>query len=106
MLGEGNCTDVDLAETEPWKNDGEGDDALKPEGSVVLASVGELLSRLTVVVDEENDLNPDQSQRGPSEETVSQIEGIVEFGTHGRVGKHKHHQEQSQDDPGNNDSGK
>lgn len=36
---------------------------------------------------------------------MSQVEGVVELGTHGRVGKHKHHQEQSQDDPGNNDSG-
>ena len=61
MLGKGNSADVDLAETEPGKDDGEGDDTLKPEGSVVLASMGELLSGLPVIVDEENDLSPDQS---------------------------------------------
>lgn len=61
MLGEGNSTDVDFAEAKPGKNDGEGDDALKPKGSVVLASVGKLLSGLAVIVDEENDLSPDQS---------------------------------------------
>ena len=58
MLGEGNSTDVDFAETEPRKDDGEGDDTLKPEGSVVLAGVGELLSRLTAIVDEEDHLSP------------------------------------------------
>ena len=59
MFGEGNSTDVDLAETDPGKDDGQRDDALEPEGSVVLASVGKLLSRLTVIVNEEDDLSPD-----------------------------------------------
>lgn len=61
MFGEGDSADVNLAETKPGKDDGEGDDTLKPEGSAVLASVGKLLSGFTVIVDEENDLSPDQS---------------------------------------------
>lgn len=60
MFGEGNSTDVDLAETEPWEDDGEGDDALEPESGVVLASVGKFLSGLKVIVDEQNDLGPYQ----------------------------------------------
>jgi len=61
MLGQGNSTDVDLAETEPWEDDGSGDDALEPESGVVLAGVGEGLAWLTTVVDKENNLGPDQS---------------------------------------------
>jgi len=49
--------------------------------------------RLLLNVDEENDLNPDQSQSGPSEETVSPLEGIVELIAHAGVGKYKNHQE-------------
>ena len=71
MLGEGNSPNVDLAETKPGEDDGEGNDALEPEGSVMLASVGKFLSWLTIIVYEENDLSPDQSQSSPSEETMS-----------------------------------
>jgi hypothetical protein len=31
MLGEGNSTHVNLSQMKPRKDDGEGDDALKPE---------------------------------------------------------------------------
>ena len=93
MLGEGNSTDVDLAETNPGENNGSGDDAVEPESCVVLAGMGEGLAWLTIVVDEENNQGPDQSQSGPSEETVSPLEGIVELGAQGGVGKRDHHQE-------------
>ena len=93
MLGQSNSTDVNLAETEPWENDGSGDDALEPESRVVLAGVGEGLAWLATIVDEENNLGPDQSQSGPSEETVSPFEGIVEPVAHIGVGKYEHHQE-------------
>lgn len=106
MLGESNSTDVNLAETEPGKDDGQGDNTLEPEGSVVFNSVGKLLPGLTAIVDEENDLSPDQSQSGPSEETVSTVEGVVELIAHGGVRKHEHHQEESQDNPRDNESGK
>ena len=91
MFGEGNSTDVNLAETEPGKDDGQGDNTLEPEGGIVLASVGKLLPGLTAIVDEEDDLGPDQSQSGPSKETMGPLEGIVELTTHGGVGEHKHH---------------
>jgi len=93
MLGEGNSADINLAETEPWENDGTCDDALEPESCVVLAGVGEGLARLATVVDKENNLSPDQSQSGPPEETVSPFEGIVEPVAHVGVGKYEHHQE-------------
>ena len=93
MLGQGNSADVDLAETEPWENDGSGDDTMEPESGVVLAGVGEGFARLATVVDEENNLSPDQCQSGPSEETVSPFEGIVELVAHVGVSKHEHHQE-------------
>ena len=93
MLGEGNSTDVDLAETGPGKDDGQGNNALEPEGSAVLASVGKLLTRLTATVDKEDDLSPDRSQSGPSEETMSPLKGIVKLIAHARVSEHKHHQE-------------
>jgi len=93
MLGQCNSTDVDLAETEPWENDGSGDDALEPESGVVLAGTGEGFAWFATVVDKENNLGPDQSQRGPSEETVSPFEGIVELVAHVGVGKYEHHQE-------------
>ena len=87
MPGKSDSADVDLAETEPRENDGSGDDALEPESGVVLAGVGEGLAWLAIVVGEENNLNPDQSQSGPPEETMSPIEGIVEFVAHGGVGE-------------------
>ena len=59
MFGEGNGTDVNLAETEPGEDNGQGDDTLEPEGSVMLASMGKLLLGLTAIVDEEDDLSPD-----------------------------------------------
>ena len=93
MLRQGNSTDVDLAETEPRENDGTGDDALEPESGVVLAGVGEGLARFATVVDKENNLGPDQSQSGPSEETMSPFEGIVELVAHVGVCKYEHHQE-------------
>jgi len=93
MLGQGNSADVDFAETEPWENDGSGDDALEPESGVVLAGVGEGLAWLATIVDKENNLGPDQSQSGPPEETVSPLEGIVESVAHVGVGKYEHHQE-------------
>ena len=93
MLGEGNSTDVDLAETEPGKDDGQGNNALEPEGSVVLASVGKLLTRLTAIFDKDDDLSPDQSQSGPLKETMSPRKGIVKLIAHARVSEHKHHQE-------------
>ena len=105
MLGEGDSADVDLAETEPWENNGSGDDALEPKSSVVLAGVGKRLPWLAIVIDEENDLCPDQSQSGPSEETMSPFEGIVELVAHGGVSEDEHHQKEAQDDPGNNNGG-
>ena len=99
MPGKSDSADVDLAETEPWENNGSGDDALEPESGVVLAGVGEGLARLASVVDKENDLGPDQSQSGPSEETVSPLEGIVELVAHVGVGEDEHHQKEAQDDP-------
>lgn len=93
MLGEGNSTDVDLAKTDPWENDGEGDDALEPESGVVFAGVRKGLAWLTIVVDKVHYQGPDQSQSCPSEETVSPLEGIVELIAQGRVGEHEHHQE-------------
>ena len=93
MLGESNSTNVDLAETDPWENDGSGDDAVEPESGVVLAGMGEGLAWFAIVVDEENNQGPDQSQSGPSEETMSPLEGIVDLIAHGGIGKHEHHQE-------------
>ena len=93
MSRKGNSTNVDLAETEPGKDDGQRDDTLQPECSAVLASVGKLLPGLAPIVDEENNLSPDQSQSGPSEEPMGPLEGIVEFGAYGGVGEHNHHQE-------------
>ena len=78
--GESNSANVDLAETEPWENDGSGNDAVEPESGVVLAGVGERLARFAAVVDEENNLSPDQCQGGPPEETVSPLKGIMELG--------------------------
>lgn len=93
MLGESNSANVDLAETDPWENDGSGDDAVEPESGVVLAGMGEGLAWFAIVVDEENNQSPDQSQSGPSEETMSPLEGIVDLIAHGGIGKHEHHQE-------------
>ena len=93
MLGESNSANVDLAETDPWENDGSGDDAVEPESGVVLAGMGEGLAWFAIVVDEENNQGPDQSQSGPSEETMSPLEGIVDLIAHGGIGKHEHHQE-------------
>ena len=61
MLGKSDSADVDLAETEPWENDGSSDDALEPESGVVLAGVRKGLPWLATIVDEENNLGPDQS---------------------------------------------
>jgi len=99
MLRKSDSADVDLAETEPWEDDGSGDDALEPESSVVFAGVREGLAWLATVIDEENDLGPDQSQSGPSEETVGPLEGIVELVTHVGVGEDEHHQKEAQDNP-------
>jgi len=93
MPGEGNSTDFDLVETKPGEDDGQGEDALKPEGDVALASMGELLSRPAAIVDEEDELSPDQSHSRPSEEAVSPLEVIVKSIAHAGVGKHKHHRE-------------
>ena len=93
MLGESNSANVDLAKTEPWENDGSGNDAVEPESGVVLAGMGEGLAWFAIVVDEENNQGPDQSQSGPSEETMSPLEGIVDLIAHGGIGKHEHHQE-------------
>jgi len=90
--GESDSADVDLTETEPRENDGSGNDALEPEGGVMLARVGKGFARLATIVDEENNLGPDQSQSGPPEETVSPLEGIVELVAHGGVGEDEHHQ--------------
>jgi len=92
-FGEGNGTDFDLAETKPGEDDGQGEDALKPEGGIALASVGKLLSGPAAIIDEEDELSPDQSHSRPSEEAVSPLEVIVEPIAHARVGKYKHHQE-------------
>lgn len=91
MPGKGDSADVDLAETEPWENDGTGDDALEPERGVVLTGVRKGFAWLATVVDKENNLGPDQGQSGPSEKTVSPLEGIVELVAHGGVGKDEHH---------------
>lgn len=93
MFGKGNGPDVDLAETEPWENNGNGDYTLEPESGVVLTSVVEGHAGVATVVDEENNLGPDQSHSGPPKETVSPLEVIVEFTTHVGVGKYNHHQE-------------
>ena len=93
MLGESNSANVDLAETDPWEDDGSGDNAVEPESGVVLAGMGEGLAWFAIVVDEENNQGPDQSQSGPSEETMSPLEGIVDLIAHGGIGKHEHHQE-------------
>jgi hypothetical protein len=60
MLREGNSTDVYFAEANPGKDDGEGDDGLEPESDAVLASLRKIFFGHTVIVDEENDLSPDQ----------------------------------------------
>ena len=61
MLGESDSADVNLAEAYPWENDGSGDNAVEPESGIVLAGVGKGFTWLATVVDEENDLGPDQS---------------------------------------------
>ena len=106
MPGESDSADVDLAETDPRENDGSSDDAMDPESGAVLTGVGEGLAWLAVVVDEENNLGPDQSQSGPPEETVSPLKGIMELSTYAGVGEDEHHQKEAQDDPGDNDGGK
>jgi hypothetical protein len=103
--GESDSAYVDLAETKPRENDGSGDDALEPKSSVVFASMGQGLAWLSVVVDKENDLGPDQCQSSPSEETVGPLKRVVEFDTYIRVSKNEHHREEAQDDPGDDDGG-
>lgn len=62
--------------------------------SVVLTSMrGGCL--FAAAIDEENSLDPDQSQDGTSEETVS----IVELIAHSGVGEDEHHQKETQVDP-------
>ena len=75
------------------ENNGTSYDALEPEGSVVLAGMGEGFAWLAAVVDKENNLGPDQSQSGPSEEMVGPFKRIVEPVAHVGVGKYEHHQE-------------
>jgi len=70
-------------------------EAVMMYGNVVLTSVREGLACLAVVIDEENNLDPDQSQSGASEETVS----IVELIAHSGVGEDEHHQKETQVDP-------
>ena len=106
MFGESDGADVDLAETEPWKDDRSGDDAVEPESGVVLAGVGEGLTRLATVVDEENNQGPNQCQSSPSEETVGPFEGIVELVAHAGVGKCEHYQKEAQNYPGDDNGGK
>ena len=53
----------------------------------MFAGVGQGFTRLAIVVDEENNLSPDQSQSGPPKETVSPLKGVVELGTHSRIGE-------------------
>ena len=65
----------------------------------MLAGVGEGLAWLATVVDKEDDLGPDQSQSGPTKETVSPLERIVELAAHSGVGEDEHHQQETQDDP-------
>lgn len=72
----------------------------------MFASVGQRLVRLPVVVDEENDLGPYQSQDSPSEETVTPLEGVVELCADAGVGEGYHHQKEAKDNPRDNDGGK
>lgn len=97
--GKSDGADVDLLEMEPWKNNGSGYDALQPKSSVVFVSMLQVFAWLSVVVDKENNLDPDQSQSGPSEEAVSPLEGVVVQAAHTRVGEGNHHQKEAQDDP-------
>ena len=60
--------------------------AYKREGGVRL---------FAAVIDEENGLDPDQSQDGTSEETIF----IVELIAHSGVGEDEHHQKETQVDP-------
>ena len=105
MPGESDSADVDLSEANPWENNGSGDNALEPKSSVVFASMGQGFARLSVVVDEENDLGPNQSQSSPSEETVGPLKVVVELDTDIGIGKDYHHQKYAQDDPGNDNGG-
>lgn len=93
--GESDGADVDLAETDPRENNGKGDDALKPESCVMFASAGQGLACLSVVVDKEHDLSPNQSQSCPPEETVSPLKGVVKLDTDARVGEDDHHQKEA-----------
>ena len=93
MPRERDCADVNLAETDPWKNDGSGNEDVKPEGGIVFACMGQGFTRLAVVVNKEDNLGPDQSQGGPSEETVGPLKTIVKLHTYVGVGKDNHHQQ-------------
>lgn len=53
--------------------------------------MGQGFARLSVIVDKENNLGPDQSQSGPPEETMSPFKRVVEFDTHIGVGEDEHH---------------
>jgi len=99
VLGEGDRTDIDLAETKPGQDDGRRDDAQEPEAGIIHASVAECLSWLTGIVAVKDDLGPDQSHNGPSKEAVGPLEAIVKLVACGGIGEHEHHQEQSQDYP-------
>lgn len=75
--GESDSADVDLSETKPRENNGSGDNTLEPKSSVVFASTRQGLAWLSVVIDEENNLGPNQSQSSPSEETVGPLKVVV-----------------------------
>ena len=106
VFRESYSADVDLAEAEPRENNGSDDDAVEPESGVVLAGVGEGFAWHAVVVDKENNLGTEQSQSGPSEETMSPLEGIVELVGHAWVDEDEHHQKEAQNDPRDDDGGK
>lgn len=47
---ERNSTNVDLAETKPWENDGRSDDTLEPKCGIVFTGMGQGLAWLSVVI--------------------------------------------------------
>lgn len=65
--------------------------------------VSKSLTLRQVVDGEEHELNPDQCESGPSEETMGVLEGVVETLAEGGVGEDDDAEELSQDDIGDGD---
>ena len=57
VLRENFCTNSNLAETDPWEDDGEGHTEDEPEGRRLRECLTERLAREAVVIGEENDLS-------------------------------------------------